>query len=150
VPQSLASILIHLIFSTKHREPLLTPAIETELYAYLAAILKDQGCAALAIGGMPDHVHILCLLARTASVSRVVEEVKKGSSRWIKTKGPPFRGFAWQAGYGAFSIGQSGVDQARRYIKNQKEHHQIKSFQDEYRAFLARYEVAYDERYVWD
>jgi putative transposase len=150
VAQSLSSILIHLIFSTKHREPLITAKVELALHAYMAGILRQKQCPALTIGGMPDHVHVLFLLARTRSVSEVVEDLKKDSSKWIKTLGPPFREFYWQAGYGAFSIGQSSVEEARRYIDVQKEHHKIRTFQDEYRAFLRKYGVEYDERYVWD
>jgi putative transposase len=148
--QSLSSILIHLIFSTKHRKPLVTTPIEPALHGYMAGILKEKRCPTLTIGGMPDHVHVLFALARTTSVSEVVEDLKSQSSKWIKTQGASFHEFHWQAGYGAFSIGQSSVAEARRYIDHQKEHHTVRSFQDEYRAFLSRYEVEYDERYVWD
>jgi REP element-mobilizing transposase RayT len=147
--QSLSSILIHLIFSTKHREPLVTPKVEGMLHAYMAGILKAMQSPALTIGGMPDHVHILFALARTRSVSEVVEDLKKDSSKWMKTQGASFSGFYWQAGYGAFSIGQSSVAETRQYIDDQKEHHKIRTFQDEYRAFLRKYAVEYDERYVW-
>jgi REP element-mobilizing transposase RayT len=150
VAQSLPSILVHLIFSTKHREPLVTPQVESALHAYMAGILRAKQCPALIIGGMPDHVHALFMLARTRSLSEVVEDVKKDSSKWIKTRAASFRGFHWQAGYGAFSIGQSSVEETRRYIENQKEHHKTRSFQDEYRLFLAKYGVSFDERYVWD
>ena len=148
--QSLSSILIHLIFSTKHREPLVTAQVEPALHAYMAGILKEKQCPALTIGGMPDHVHVLFRLARTRAVSEVVEDLKKDSSRWIKTQGASFGAFHWQAGYGAFSIGQSSVAETRRYIDNQKEHHQTRTFQEEYRVFLRKYGVEYDERYVWD
>lgn len=114
--QSLSSILIHLVFSTKNREPFITPAVEPELHPYLAS----------------------------------VEEVKTESSKWIKTKGPEFRNFHWQAGYGAFSIGQSNVEALKRYIRGPKQHHSRMTFQDEYRQFLKRYQIDYDERYVWD
>jgi REP element-mobilizing transposase RayT len=148
--QSLSSILIHLIFSTKHREPLVTPKVEKALHAYMAGILKGIQCAPLKIGGMPDHIHVLLALARTRSLSEVVENLKKDSSKWMKTQGASFSEFYWQAGYGAFSIGQSSVTETRQYIDNQKEHHKIRTFQDEYRAFLRKYAVEYDERYVWD
>jgi putative transposase len=150
VPQSLSSILIHLIFSTKHREPLVTAQIEPALHAYMAGILRERHCPALTIGGMPDHVHILFALARTASVSDVAENLKKDSSRWIKTRAAAVGQFHWQSGYGAFSISQSSVEQTRHYIDGQTEHHQVRTFQDEYRAFLRKYGVEYDERYVWD
>jgi REP element-mobilizing transposase RayT len=150
LPQSLSSILIHLIFSTKHRESLVTEQVEAALHAYMAGILQEMQCPALTIGGMPDHVHVLFLLTRTRSVSEVVQDLKKDSSKWIKTQGASFREFSWQAGYGAFSIGQSSVPEARHYIDHQKEHHTTRTFLEEYRAFLTKYGVDYDERYVWD
>jgi putative transposase len=150
VAQSLSSILIHLIFSTKHREPWVSVEVEPDLHAYMAGILKKKDCPALIIGGMPDHVHVLFTLARTTSVSAVVEDLKSESSKWIKTQGASFRKFHWQAGYGAFSIGQSSVAETRRYIDNQKEHHEKRTFPEEYRVFLTKYGVGYDERYVWD
>ncbi|HXG66182.1 MAG TPA: IS200/IS605 family transposase [Blastocatellia bacterium] len=150
MPQSLSSILIHLVFSTKQREPFIYPEIEPEMHAYLATIFRECHSPALIIGGEKDHIHALFALARTWAVADLVEEVKKRSSKWIKTKGPEFRGFQWQAGYGAFSIGQSSVAALKKYIADQKERHRRKSFQEEYRALLAKYNVAYDERYVWD
>jgi REP element-mobilizing transposase RayT len=97
-----------------------------------------------------DHAHLLFDLARTVSISQVVEDVKKSSSKWIKTQGAEFAAFAWQSGYGAFAVSESNVESVRQYIANQREHHQKKTFQDEYRAFLKRHNVAFDERYVWD
>jgi REP element-mobilizing transposase RayT len=139
-----------LIFSTKHREPLISAQVEPALHAYMAGILRAMQCPALVIGGMPDHVHTLFLLARTTSLSEVVEDLEKDSSKWIKTQGASFQGFHWQAGYGAFSISQSNVEEVRQYIENQKEHHRTRSFQDEFRLFLKKYGVSFDERYVWD
>jgi REP element-mobilizing transposase RayT len=107
MPQSLANILVHVIFSTKNRVPLILPEIEGELYPYLASICRAHGCPAHAAGGTENHVHIACSLGRTVSVSDLVQEVKRNSSKWIKTKGARYRAFAWQNGYGAFSIGQS-------------------------------------------
>ena len=150
MPQSLSSILIHLIFSTKNREPFITPAIESELHPYMASIFRDHKSPSLAIDGTFDHVHILFALGRTITVADLVEEVKTGSSKWIKTKGPEFKNFHWQKGYGAFSIGQSNVAALKRYIRSQKQHHRLVTFEDEYRDFLKRYEIEYDERYVWD
>lgn len=148
--QSLSSIYIHLIFSTKHREPLITAPFDIDLRSYMAGILKAKHCPAITIGGMPDHVHVLFLLARTKSVSDVVEDLKKDSSTWVKSQDPSLSEFYWQNGYGAFSVSQSGLEETRKYLDNQVEHHTKRSFQDEYRAFLRKYEVAYDERYVWD
>jgi putative transposase len=116
----------------------------------MAKIFRALKSPSLAIDGMADHVHVLFSLGRVIKVADLVEEVKTESSKWIKTKGPAFRNFHWQAGYGAFSIGQSNVTQLKRYIRSQKQHHRRVTFQDEYRKFLKRYEIAYDERYVWD
>jgi REP-associated tyrosine transposase len=150
MPQSLASVLVHLVYSTKNRHPFLTPEIDPELYAYQASIFRAMGCPALVINGTADHVHALFQLGRTSALCDVVEEVKKSSSKWLKTKSVALSAFQWQAGYGAFSLGESGVSKARTYIERQKEHHRRQSFQDEYRAILKRYRIAFDERYVWD
>ena len=150
MPQSLSSILIHLVFSTKNREPFITPAIETELHPYMAKIFRELKSPSLMIDGTSDHLHILFSLGRVVKVADLVEEVKTGSSKWIKTKGREFRSFHWQRGYGAFSIGQSNVATLKRYIRNQKQHHRRITFQDEYRKFLTAYGIDYAERYVWD
>jgi len=150
MPHSRSSILIHLVFSTKLREPFITPAIETELQKYMASVFRALNLPSLAIDGTEDHVHILFSLGRVIKIADLVEEVKTDSSKWIKTKGSEFKNFHWQRGYGAFSIGQSNIASLKRYILGQKRHHQRVTFQDEYRKFLAAYGVAYDERYVWD
>ena len=150
MPQSLSSILIHLVFSTKNREPFITPAVEPELHPYMAKIFRELKSPSLAIDGTADHVHFLFSLGRVIRVADLVEEVKTGSSKWIKRKGREFRNFHWQAGYGAFSIGESNVEALKRYIRGQKKHHGRVTFQDEYRQFLKRYQIKYDERYVWD
>ena len=150
MPQSLSSILIHLIFSTKNREPFITEAIEKELHPYMAKIFRELNSPSLTIGGTDDHVHILFSLGRTIEVADLVEKVKTNSSKWIKTKGQEFANFHWQRGYGAFSIGQSQVSTLKRYIARQRIHHRRITFQDEYRKFLKSYGIDYDERYVWD
>ena len=150
MPQSLSSILIHLIFSTKNHEPFITEEIEKELYPYMATIFKGLKSPSLTIGGTTDHVHVLFSLSRVIKIADLVEEVKTESSKWIKTKGAEFRNFHWQRGYGAFSIGQSQLSSVKRYIARQKVHHQRVKFQDEYRKFLKSYGIDYDERYVWD
>ena len=150
MPQSLSSILIHLIFSTKNREPFITEAIEKELHPYMAKIFRELKSPALTIGGTDDHVHILFSLGRTIEVAELIEKVKTKSSKWIKTKGQEFENFYWQRGYGAFSIGQSQVETLKRYIARQRIHHQRVTFQEEYRKFLKSYGIDYDERYVWD
>lgn len=151
MPQSLSQIFIHLVFSTKHRQPYLNETISAELYAYMAAVLHDE-CKSPAriIGGVDDHVHVLLNLSRTLSISSVVEAIKTSTSKWIKTKGCEFAGFAWQAGYGAFSVSASNLDTVIRYIKDQRSHHAKASFQDELRGLLTKHKVEYDERYVWD
>ena len=150
MPQSLSSILIHLVFSTKNREPYITAEIEPELHAYLAAVFRECHSPALIINGTANHLHALFTLSRTIAVAEIVEEVKKCSSKWAKTKGGILRKFQWQTGYGAFSIGQSNVDALKRYIAGQKEHHRRRTFEEEYKSFLDKYGVSYDERYVWD
>ena len=148
--QSLSSILVHLIFSTKHRQPFISEDIEKELHPYLATIFKRLKSPSLAIGGTDDHIHILFSLSRTIRIADLVEELKADTSSWIKTKGTEFKQFYWQRGYGAFSIGQSQVPALKRYIARQRIHHQRVTFQDEYRKFLKSYGIDYDERYVWD
>jgi putative transposase len=150
MPQSLAKIYVHLIFSTKNREPLLLDAVRPDLHAYLGGILRDLDCTALEINTESDHAHVLFLLARTHSLSDVVGQLKRGSSAWLKTRDGALATFHWQNGYGAFSVSQSGVEEVRDYIRRQHEHHRRVGFQDEFRAFLRRHEIAFDERYVWD
>jgi REP element-mobilizing transposase RayT len=116
----------------------------------MATVLKNFNCPAILINSVEDHTHLLIELARTVSVSAVVEEVKTTSSRWIKTQGPEFVKFAWQSGYGAFSVSESGVDAVRDYIANQREHHRRRSFQEEYRAFMTKHGIVFDEKYGWD
>jgi putative transposase len=147
MPQSLARLHIHLIFSTKYREPLLRNAVRDSLHRYMATVLQNLGCPPVLINSVEDHVHILFELGRTVAVSEAVEEVKKTSSKWIKTQGPEY---AWQAGYGAFAVSESNVAAVRAYVADQQEHHRKKAFQEEYRVFLQRHQVTFDERYVWD
>lgn len=150
MPQSLAKVYLHLIFSTKNREPFITKEIRKELNGYLGGILNNLGCPTVSIESVSDHVHALFMLSRTHSISDVVEEVKKSSSRWIKEQGEAFSAFYWQAGYGVFSVSESVVESVKEYLAKQEEHHQTKSFQDEFRAFLIKHDVPFDERYVWD
>ena len=150
MPQSLTCILVHIVFSTKHRQPFIKPEIETELFKYMSSIYREYKSPALAMNGTENHVHTLISLSKTMTISKLIEEVKRSSSKWIRTKGDAYRNFYWQNGYGAFSISQSHVDALKKYIANQKEHHKKHTFQDEFRALLKRYGVEYDERYVWD
>ncbi len=148
--QSLVKNYIHIVFSTKHRKPSIHQSIEAELYSYLGGICNKLECQVIKVGGYTDHIHILCMLSKKITLVKLLEELKSHSSKWIKTKGDAFTNFYWQDGYGAFSVNPSEVEIVINYIANQKEHHSKKTFQDEYKAFLKKYEVEYDERYVWD
>ena len=151
MPQSLANILLHVVFSTKNRAPYLdSPAVREAMSGYLVGTLRNIDCPSLATNCVADHVHVLCQLSRTLTVAKLVEEVKTSSSKWIKQEQPRLTDFHWQAGYGAFSVSQSNVDQVRQYIANQESHHRQRTFQDEFREFLRRHELDWDERYVWD
>ena len=147
--QTLVSLMVHVIFSTKNREPLITPEIEPELFAYLGGILKNHESRLLDAGGTADHVHLLVSQSKNVSLSSLMKDVKKDSSSWIKTKGQLFWNFHWQDGYGAFSIGKSDIPELKKYIERQKEHHRKRTFQEELIAFLDEYGIAYDERYLW-
>jgi REP element-mobilizing transposase RayT len=149
MPQSLAQIYIHLAFSTKDRESWISSTVQPRLHAYLAGTLNAIDCPAVEIGGMPDHVHLLFRLGRTVTLSDVVKAAKVESSKWMKEEGAT-PAFAWQAGYGAFSVSASLLDTTIKYIRNQAEHHATPSFQDEFRALLQRYQIEYNEAYVWD
>jgi REP element-mobilizing transposase RayT len=149
--QSLAKILLHLAFSTKERRRFLKElALREELHRYLGGTLTHLDCQPLIIGGVEEHVHLLFAHSRTATVADVVKELKLGSAVWLKTKSPTLSEFAWQNGYGVFSIGQSQVEDVRAYIAGQQGHHRKISFEEEFRRLLQRYEIAFDERYVWD
>ena len=148
--QSLSNVLLHIVFSTKHRRPWLDTTTEPELAAYIATICKTLDCSTHAIGAADDHIHIACSLSRTIAISKLVQEIKQDSSKWLKTKGAPYADFAWQNGYGAFSIGQSQLGNLRGYLANQREHHRRLTYQDEFRNICRRYGVDIDERYVWD
>jgi putative transposase len=148
MPQSLARNAIHLIFSTKHREPFITPDVHDRLFAYLAGTLNKMRCPALRVGGVADHVHVLFVLSKTMTLSKVVEELKKESSKWAKTAIHPK--FYWQTGYGAFSVSASNEPAVGDYIANQERHHRRMTFQQEFREFLQKHGIEYDERYVWD
>lgn len=148
--QSLVKNYIHIVFSTKHRKSLILESIEKELYSYLGGICNNLECQVIKIGGYYDHIHVLCLLSKKVTLIKLVEQLKSNSSKWIKSKGNEFKNFYWQDGYGAFSVNPSEVDVVIKYIESQKEHHTKKTFQDEFLAFLKKYEVNYNEKYVWD
>ena len=123
---------------------------QNELYSYLGGICKEMECFPIRIGGYTDHIHILCMLSKKIALMKLLEEVKSHSSKWMKTKETTLRNFYWQNGYGAFSVNPSEIEKVIAYIENQAEHHKKRTFQDEYKAFLKKYKVEYDDRYVWD
>jgi REP element-mobilizing transposase RayT len=151
MPQSLAQILVHAIFSTKDRQPFLRDQpLRQELHSYLGGILANLDCQPLIVGGTADHVHLLCSLSRTCEIAAMIKEVKRSSTLWIKSKDANLHNFSWQNGYGVFSIDFSQIDAVRRYISGQEEHHRKISFQDEFRELLKHHKIEFDERYVWD
>ena len=147
--QTLVCLGVHVVFSTKDRRPLITSEVEPELYAYLAGTAKNLDSRCLAAGGTGNHVHLLISQSKNIALSRLMEEIKKSSSKWVKTKAAVLRGFAWQDGYGAFTIGQSQVEALKRYIAAQKERHRKQTFEEELVTLLNKYQVEYDERYIW-
>jgi REP element-mobilizing transposase RayT len=148
--QSLARILVHLVFSTKNREPWLADDNREELHAYLAGIVEHQNGTLLKAGSVSDHVHLLLAHPRSCAPAELVQEIKTGSSKWLKTQGPRYRAFHWQAGYGMFSVSPGHRPAVETYLAKQAEHHRTVTFQEEYRRMLRKYGIAFDERHVWD
>ena len=151
MPQSLTQIYLHVVFSTKNRQPYFQDvAFADELYAYLAGICKKQDCFPKHVGGHVDHIHLLCSLSRRKTVADLIRELKTGSSTWIKTRKLDWQNFHWQDGYGAFSVSQSQMPKVKEYIDHQNEHHRIKTFQEEFGQLLKMHSIEFDEKYVWD
>jgi len=151
MPQSLCNVLLHLAFSTKHRQRFLQDAdIRSHLNAYAVGVLQNLKCPSLEINGVDDHVHILCQLGRTITIAELVGELKTATSKWLKLQHESLQVFEWQAGYGVFSVSQSNVPEVRHYIRQQEEHHRRMSYQEEYRLLCQRHGIEIDERYVWD
>ena len=148
--QSLSKLYVHLVFSTKHREPLLLSPVRGQMHAYLATVLKNQDSPAVKVGGTSDHVHCLFRLSKNRSLAKIVEEIKTSSSKWVKTQGRGLHNFHWQSGYGAFSVGPAEVDAVTEYIAQQEAHHRAVTFQEEYRRLLESHGIEFDERYLWD
>ena len=142
-------LLTHVIFSTKGRSPSIETEIRSELHAYLGGIVRELGGTALAIKGTADHVHVLLRLPPDVSMAEALRVMKANSSRWVHQRWPRRRAFAWQAGYGAFSVSESNVPAIVKYISNQEAHHRKISYQEEFLQFLKRHSIAYDERYLW-
>jgi putative transposase len=150
MPQSLSAVLLHVIFSTKNREPWLDRDLRPRMHAYLAPICRDLGTELVHAGGVSDHVHIVMTLPRTVSQAEMIEQIKKTSSKWIKALDRRFCGFFWQRGYAAFSVSPSQLKAVLKYVEGQEEHHRTRTFQEEYRELLRKHAVNFDERYVWD
>jgi len=151
MPQSLAQVYLHIVFSTKDRTPWLSDrAIRNELHHYLGGTSNNLGCPVIRVGGVEDHIHLLCRFGRSITIADFVRDLKRESSKWLKTKSLALADFHWQNGYGSFSVSPSHVPALTTYIDNQEEHHRTESFQDEYRRVLKKYGLEWDERYVWD
>ena len=146
--QSLTQLYVHIIFSTKHRHDFITDEIKEELYSYISKILKSYNSPPLQIGGTNNHIHILCKLSKNYTLCKIIEEIKKNSSKWMKSKG--IVNFFWQGEYGVFSVSQSQLEVVKKYIINQVEHHRTKTFENEFRYLLKKNRIVFDERYVWD
>jgi len=146
---SLTSSLFHVVFSTKERKNLIDPQMRPRLWSYLKGIAETNGFDAAAVGGTDNHIHVLLKLPATINLAKAVQLLKGGSSKWIHDTFPDRQAFAWQKGYGAFSIGVSGIAQTVAYIENQAAHHRNRSFEDEYLEFVRRHGLSYDERYVF-
>ncbi|BAX79105.1 MAG: IS200/IS605 family transposase [Labilibaculum antarcticum] len=148
--QSLSKVYVHITFSTKNRQALIDSKIKNSLFEYIGGICNGLECFPVRVGGYVDHIHILCLLSKKITQIKLLEEVKKQSSKWVKSKGNQYNNFYWQDGYGIFSVNPSEIDLVVDYIENQNEHHSKKSFQDELRGFLKKYNVEFDEKYIWN
>jgi REP element-mobilizing transposase RayT len=148
--QTLTSLLVHLVFSTKHREPIITPEVEPHLFAYIGGILKNNQSRLLDAGGTSDHIHLLVSQSKNIALSALLKDVKGDSSLWIKSQGHEFRDFHWQEGYGAFSFGKGDLPKLRGYVATQKEHHRKRTFKEELIYLLEESGIEYDERYLWD
>jgi REP element-mobilizing transposase RayT len=150
MPQSFALIIVHLVFSTKDRAPILAAPVRSALHAYLATVARNAGCECFRVGGVANHVHLAISLSRITTTAKMVEELKTSSSKWLKTQSPALAAFAWQRGYAAFSVGPSDLAALRNYIDTQEIHHHKQTFEDEPRAFLTKYGIEHDELYMWD
>jgi REP element-mobilizing transposase RayT len=148
MPQSISRVLVHIVFSTKQREPLIGDDIRPDLHAYLGGIIRNRKASLIVAGGIEDHMHLLVRLPMTIAIADLVRDVKANSSTWMRERIGSH--FAWQAGYGAFSVGPPQEATVVSYIRNQREHHRATSFQDEYRSFMQRYGIEFDECFVWD
>jgi REP element-mobilizing transposase RayT len=147
--QSLSKLFVHIIFHTKNSYVLIRNEDKARLYAYIGSVINDRGSIPILINGIKDHVHILCVMSKNISLAQLTEEIKRHSSRWIKTLDSYYSNFAWQGGYAGFSVSLSLVEKTKKYIENQEEHHKKKTFKEELILFLQEYKVEYDERYLF-
>ncbi len=153
MPQSIVKMLAHIIFSTfstKNRADLIHLEIEKDLFGYIHGIVENNKAKLIITNGTTNHIHLLVSLPKKIDIPELIGDIKRDSSTWIKKRDSQFSNFYWQRGYGAFSIGQLEIDLVKNYIANQKEHHKEKDFKMEYRGFLRKYDLEFDEQYVWD
>ena len=150
MPGTFSNLLLHIVFSTKHREPLITPDIQPRLHQFIGGIVRDEGGKLLEIGGVADHLHLLVSWRTDEAISSLVRNVKARSSAWVHQTFADHRAFAWQEGYGVFSVSHSQAPKVAEYIRGQPEHHRAKTFQEEFLELLKRHKIEYDERYVLD
>ena len=149
MPHSYVSSLLHCVFSTKERQNLITDELQQRLWPYMGGIARDNKMKALAVGGVSDHAHLLLSIPSTTSISKAMQLIKGGSSKWVHDEFPEHGRFAWQEGYGAFSVGISQMEETKRYIANQKEHHRTKTYKEEFVAFLERHGIEFDPQHIW-
>lgn len=147
--RSLSLVVLHVIFSTKDRRPLLNAGVRKNLFAYLATVARNFGCECYRVGGVEDHVHLAIRFGKEQTIAKLIEELKTSSSKWLKTQGPDLKAFAWQKGYGIFSVGPADLDAVVRYIDAQEEHHRKQTFQEEFTAFLRKYGFETDDKHLW-
>jgi REP element-mobilizing transposase RayT len=143
-------LLYHVVYSTKHREPLITPPLRDRLYDYIGGIIRGEGGVLLEIGGMPEHLHWVARLKTEPSVAVILKKVKAKSSKWVNEETDHQGRFSWQRGYGAFTVSVSQLPKVIGYVRNQEEHHRVKTFEEEFIELLDKHEIEYDKRYVWD
>ena len=148
--QSIVKMYAHIVFSTKNREHLIHPEIENDLLGYVHGIIENNDAKLIIANGTTDHIHLLVALPKKIDIPELIGDIKRDSSAWVKKQNSQFNNFYWQRGYGAFSVGQLEIEVVKNYIANQKEHHKTKDFKTEYRGFLKKYDVGFDEQYVWD
>ncbi|MBS1737812.1 MAG: IS200/IS605 family transposase [Bacteroidetes bacterium] len=146
---SLSKLYVHIIFHTKYNQNIIGADVEEELFAYIGGIINANQSQSIKINGIENHIHILAVMPKNIALAKFVEEIKRNSSRWMKTKGKQYRNFAWQGGYAGFSVSQSVVERVKKYIENQKAHHKKQTFKVEYKKFLKKHQIEYDEKYLW-